>query len=199
MTLAEELLAHFSKKRKERGIEKLYFSIDDFNEKSNELSEDKSGQRIYDKVYLLYGKFLSNQPNELIKVEGNYKIIIEQYKKLYAENFNNGIEKEGVLFVEPNDPMITLFKLLNSLDLVTYNIVGGKDSTIYIRINNPYIFRKISDYKNTILEKNKERFEYSLRVYNYFFKTPMTDKERWVFVEGYFLGIPEAKLLNKSN
>ena len=41
-----------------------------------------------------------------------------------------------------------------------------------------------------------EKFRLSERIFSYFFMTDMTDKQRWDFIEDYFLGASEEILLN---
>ena len=69
---------------------------------------------------------------------------------------------------------------------------------IYVRFNNPsYLYSLVrkKNYKNTILNGIYEKQAYAERVFTYFFTTPMTDEERWNFIESYFLGVPEEQLL----
>lgn len=51
-------------------------------------------------------------------------------------------------------------------------------------------------YKNDILEGIYEKYRFSERIFTYFFTTKMTDKQRWDFIEAYFLGASENELLN---
>ena len=51
-------------------------------------------------------------------------------------------------------------------------------------------------YENDILNSIYEKYRYSERIFTYFFTTPMTDEQRWDFIEEYFLGASEERLLN---
>jgi hypothetical protein len=85
------------------------------------------------------------------------------------------------------------------LGVADYYRQGGDQPAIFIRINNPYYLNSLikgGRYNNDILESIYEKYRYSERIFTYFFTTKMTNKQRWDFIEAYFLGESEEKLLN---
>jgi hypothetical protein len=88
---------------------------------------------------------------------------------------------------------------LNSLGLATFQRQGGSDPQVFIRINNPtYLHDLITggNYKNQMLIDIYKKYKFSERIFTYFFNTDMTNNQRWDFIEEYFLGASEDKLLH---
>lgn len=128
--------------------------------------------------------------------EGSYNSV----RVLYMNCFDNSINNlKGEHYCDANSNQVKLCGLMECLNLVDYSVTGGECPMIFVRINNPYQIRQIvkSDkYENDILKGIYEKFELSERIFSYFFTTDMTDEERWDFIEEYFLGATEDKLLN---
>lgn len=84
-------------------------------------------------------------------------------------------------------------KLLALFDHITYETVGGSEPEIFIRLNNPNLIRDIvkgkRKYYNSYITKAKEKHERAVSTLLYFFKKLKNDKERWDFIEDYFLNI----------
>ena len=90
-------------------------------------------------------------------------------------------------------------EFLNSLGVADYQRQGGDQPAIFVRINNPYYLNMLirnRSYENDILNSIYEKYRFSERIFTYFFTTPMTDEQRWDFIEEYFLGASEERLLN---
>jgi superfamily II DNA helicase RecQ len=123
----------------------------------------------------------------------------EQAQNVYMKTFNDFItEREQRFYESPYSPLIKVCELLNSLELASYQRLGGELPSIFVRINNPaYLYDLVrkGTYSNDILNDIYKKFEYSEKVFTYFFTTEMTDKERWDFIESYFLGASEEDLL----
>jgi hypothetical protein len=103
------------------------------------------------------------------------------------------------VYCDLKDPIIKVSEFLNSLGVADYYREGGDQPAIFVRINNPYYLSSIVNsgkYHNDILANIYEKYEYSERIFTYFFTAPMTNDQRWDFIEAYFLGEPEEKLLN---
>ena len=127
----------------------------------------------------------------------------EKVSSTYMRRFNESFNRENVTiidYVDANSDVIKLAKFASMIDVADYQIVGGEGSAIFVRINEPYKLRELarSDfYENSLLKKMNDQFELSLKIFDYFFTTPMSDNERWDFIEDYFLGKPITELLNK--
>lgn len=105
-------------------------------------------------------------------------------------------------FCNNNSPLIRLAEVLNSLNLASYERKGGDNPSIFVRINNPFFLKdqvRTGNYNNKILNSIYEKFEYSKRLFSHFFCSNMDDKERWDFIEAYFLGEKEENLMLYGN
>ena len=70
-----------------------------------------------------------------------------------------------------------------------------------IRINSIHQIEKILDdkfYRSKMVEKAKSRHENDVKTQQYFFTNLETDKERWDFIENYFVGMNEAEAQDKE-
>lgn len=84
-----------------------------------------------------------------------------------------------------------LAELLQTLGLAAYEVRGGDNPEIFVRLNDPMKLKTLSTdpkYSNSVLREQKERHEYSAHVITRFFMTPMSTEERWDLIEEYFLG-----------
>ena len=124
----------------------------------------------------------------------------DNVRNLYRTAYNSSVtSNELCVYCETNDPIVKVCEFLNSLGVADYYRQGGDQPSIFIRINNPYYLNsliKSGNYHNDILESIYEKYRYSERIFSYFFKTEMTNKQRWDFIEAYFLGESEENLLH---
>lgn len=125
---------------------------------------------------------------------GGYEAVQSSYLTYYDRYIAN---ERNTYYCGINDPIVRVSELLNSLGLANYQRIGGELPSIFVRINNPNYLGdlvKFNNYENTILRKIYEKYEYSERVFTYFFRTNMTTSERWDFIENYFLGATDEEL-----
>ena len=124
----------------------------------------------------------------------------ENVSNLYCSAFEHLIKSTDITaYCDPKDKMVKLSEFMNSLGIADYQRLGGDQPAIFIRINNPYhlnMLIKKGNYENDILTSIYEKYRYSERIFTYFFTTKMTDEQRWDFIEAYFLGESEERLLN---
>lgn len=124
----------------------------------------------------------------------------ENVANLYLRAFDDHIhERELCTYCGVGDDIVRVCECLNSLGIADYQRVGGDDPCVFVRINNPFYLNRlahINDYENDILKSIYDKYEYSEKVFTYFFTTPMSDKQRWDFIEAYFLGASEDELLH---
>lgn len=108
----------------------------------------------------------------------------------FEENESANLEK----FYAENSKDDNLLKLLSLLDLISYEVEGGNNPEIFIRLNTPDKIKNIVEdkiiYKNKYVELAKEKHYRSVKILDYFFRnfTKNDDEARWNFVEDYFLG-----------
>ena len=88
----------------------------------------------------------------------------------------------------------SLLSLLSILDLVSYEVCGGKNPEIFIRLNAPDKIKNIIEdkvlYTNSYSTEAKKKHYRSVKILDYFFKNFKNDDfdNRWDFIEKYFLG-----------
>jgi len=81
---------------------------------------------------------------------------------------------------------------LSIFDYITYEIAGGEEPEIFIRLNDP---RKIENivllnarYSNNYVNKATQKHDRDVKVLLRFFNKLSSDQERWDYIENYFLG-----------
>ena len=129
-------------------------------------------------------------------IQSGYNNTSQLYRTAYSRIVT---EKELCVYCSTNDPIVKISEFLNSMGLADYYRQGGDQPAIFVRINNPYYLNSLirgGKYKNDILASVYEKYKYSERIFTYFFTTKMSNKQRWDFIEAYFLGESEEKLLN---
>ena len=95
---------------------------------------------------------------------------------------------------------VRLGYFLEMLELGTFEIKGGENPMVFIRINDPLRIERDSNnnsYNNTLLSKTLERHHLSNQIFDHFFLRSFSNDERWDFVEDFFLGSDIDVLLDK--
>lgn len=183
--MKKQLPQSWDKEKKERFVETfqtLYASPSQSGSESTYCTVYKSN--------LAKGENLSFQ-----FLQAGYENVQMKYISLFKQYVRNASLTD---YVDPDSSVISVCELLNSLGLANYRRQGGEEPMIFVRINNPaylYSLLRNKQYENDILKGIYEKQAYAERVFTYFFTTPMTNEERWDFIESYFLGVPEEKLL----
>ena len=129
-------------------------------------------------------------------IQSGYENTSHLYRAAYKKVITSS---ELCVYCDIKDSIVRVSEFLNSLGLADYARQGGDQPAIFVRINNPYFLNTLikgGKYRNDILENIYEKYRYSERIFTYFFTTKMTNEQRWDFIEAYFLGESEEKLLN---
>lgn len=83
-------------------------------------------------------------------------------------------------------------KLLSIFDYIAYEVLGGEEPEIFIRLNDPDKIKQIvmgnTFYSNNYVTKAKQKHDRDINVLWKFFNNLSTDEERWDYIEDYFLG-----------
>jgi hypothetical protein len=81
-------------------------------------------------------------------------------------------------------------QLIESFGLGSYELIGGSRPLVFIRINDPNKVKYLTthDYQNQIVKDIKQRHKNSMEIMEKFFMSDFDTKERWDFIENYFLG-----------
>lgn len=90
---------------------------------------------------------------------------------------------------------IRFASLIELFGLGTYEVAGGEDPQMFVRIGNPTALKRAADdpyYKNAVLNEMNARKERAVEVMEAFFQAELTDEERWEVIEDYFLGNDQA-------
>lgn len=94
---------------------------------------------------------------------------------------------------------LLILGILETLDLLVFKALGGKNSQIYIYVNQTKTMKEIIEepwrYKNRLLELVNERHEVSVEMLTYIFEGEFSNKEIWDLIEDYFLGIIPSEVV----
>lgn len=98
----------------------------------------------------------------------------------------------GFISLSSDNASNTALKLMSIFDYITYEVSGGKEPEIFIRLNDPSKIRSIvignTPYTNSYISKAKRKHDRDKAILLKFFKDLNDDKERWDYIEDYFLG-----------
>lgn len=146
-------------------------------------SKNEFQYRVFNNLHL---QSFANLLNKLSNLFGNTSnTIVESYVTNRESNTEN---------------YIRLGYFLEMLELGTFEIKGGENPMVFIRINDPLRIERDSNnnsYNNTLLSKTLERHHLSNQIFDHFFLRSFSNDERWDFVEDFFLGSDVDILLNK--
>lgn len=92
---------------------------------------------------------------------------------------------------EGNTTSIAL-KLLSIFDYITYELAGGEEPEIFIRLNDPRKVKNIvygyTRYTNSYATRAQTKHKRDVAVLQKFFHEVKTNEDRWNYIEEYFLG-----------
>lgn len=105
---------------------------------------------------------------------------------------NNNTSLSVFMPLSPEGKDAIALKLLSIFDYATYEVVGGDQPEIFIRLNDPEKIRRIVygeiKYSNSYVTKAKQKHEREVKILRKFFTNPFSDEAWWDYVERYFLG-----------
>ncbi len=131
---------------------------------------------------------------------GNFSSILQRLNSLFG-NTDKFIVERFITNKESNtENYIRLGYFLEMLELGTFEIKGGENPMVFIRLNDPERIERDSNnerYSNTLLLKTLERHYLSNQIFDHFFLRTFSNLERWNFIEDYFLGSDVDELINK--
>lgn len=110
----------------------------------------------------------------------------------YISSAQGASSYEIYLSLTSDDSSNVALKLLSIFDYITYEVVGGSEPEIFIRLNDPNKVRSIVmgnlRYANNYVTKAKHKHDRDIEVLLRFFNELKTNEERWNYIEDYFLG-----------
>lgn len=105
---------------------------------------------------------------------------------------NHNVEYSQYIHFESDNSDAIALKLLSIFDYITYEIVGGEEPEIFIRLNDPEKIRRIISgeiqYSNNYVTKARQKHDRDVKILTKFFVDLESDEERWRYIERYFLG-----------
>ena len=142
-------------------------------------SGDSSGKMLYS---LSNGNFKEFMREPIIKSSIMHKIAKTKDAASYT----------GFISLMTDDNSVTALKLLSIFDYITYEVAGGEEPEIFIRLNDPSKIRSIvcgnTVYSNNYVTKASQKHARDVSILLKFFTGLNTDNERWDYIEDYFLG-----------
>ena len=137
-------------------------------------------------------KFLNGTSSFFRWIDKIFRNIIKnvQDNKLYLvnEGMNNSFKE-----------IIMGLGILEILDVLVFKVLGGKNSQIYIYVNQTKTLKEIIEkpwrYHNKLLEMVNERHTISVEMLTYLYESKFSSEEIWNLIEDYFLGIIPDKVI----
>jgi ATP-dependent DNA helicase RecQ len=196
-----------------------YFKQHEFKEKlNNVLQDDEKSEKLSRFILSSYsGRLIQPgviEPNAFLQqrrsiVGLEYRVFSTQYlasftallnrlNNLYGNTDNTTVERY-VTNKETNAiNYVRLGYLLEMLELATFEIKGGENPMVFVRLNDPIRIERDSNnssYTNSLLTKTLERHYLSNQIFDHFFLRSFSNLERWNFIEDFFLGSDVDSLL----
>ena len=91
--------------------------------------------------------------------------------------------------------VMRLLAVLEIFGLASYEVRGGQNLEIFVRVNDPQKIRSLSEdrrYKNLQLQEIHRRHVAAENMMTAFLTSDLTTKQRWDLIEDYFLGHDEV-------
>ena len=116
-----------------------------------------------------------------------YSSIVSNISKIFDSSTYS-----SYLSLSSDEKSTIALKLLSIFDYITYEVVGGEEPEIFIRLNDPNKIKSIvmgdTYYSNNYVTKAKQKHDRDVEVLLHFFNDLSSDDERWNYIEEYFLG-----------
>lgn len=198
-----------------------FFSQEDFQTKLNDyLNHNNKSEKLSKFILSSYsGRLIQPgviEPNAFLqrrRISGEFKYRI--FNNQYLSSFSALLNRLNKIFGYTDNSTVSNFVtnkeanaisyvrlgyFLEILELGTFEIKGGENPMLYVRINDPQRIEKDANntgYTNTLLTKTLERHYLSNQIFDHFFLRSFTNEERWNFIEDFFLGSDVDILLDK--
>ncbi len=139
--------------------------------------------------------------------DGNAKYQFNVAMNSYFGWLDRGFEyvisetKDGKLYIvgtgtKETKKYNTILGILEAMDVLTFEMIGGANSQLYIYVNQVRHLKNIVNnpgrYRNRLLDMVGERHLISVKMLTYIYEGGFSSDEVWNIIEDYFLGkIPE--------
>lgn len=132
-----------------------------------------------------------------------FNVAVNSYFSWVEKIFNKIVKdtKDGKLYLITENGTKTkeyavVLGILEALDVLSFEMIGGANSQIYIYINQIQSLKNILNapynYNNRLLDMVADRHLISVKMLTYIYEGGYSNEEIWSLIEDYFLGtIPE--------
>ena len=147
---------------------------------------------------------LKKKQRRMEKTKYQFNVAVNSYFQ-WVESGIRKIEKDtidGQLYLINDNGNRTketsvILGILESIGVLTFEMLGGANSQIYIYINQIQALKNILNapyrYNNRLLDIVSERHLISVKMLTYIYEGDFSNEELWDLLEDYFLGvIPET-------
>lgn len=139
-------------------------------------------------------KRVKNEYQYLVRGGSKYLFEFNVYQKTIFRLFSNNETNKAFRYVTNRHANAVKYSrlgyLFEILDIGLFEIKGGENPMVFIRINDPKRVERDANiyYKNSILKKTKDRHYLSNQIFDHFFLRYFDNDTRWTFIEDFFLG-----------
>ena len=88
--------------------------------------------------------------------------------------------------------------ILETMDILSFKMLGGANSQLYIYINQIENIKNIINnprrYENSLLNTVNDRHDLSVKMLTYLYENDFQSEEIWNILEDYFLGVVPEKV-----
>lgn len=147
---------------------------------------------------------VSEKPTNEGKIKYQFNVAVNSYFQ-WVESGLRKIEtetNEGRLYIindsgKQAKEYCVILGILESMGILTFEMIGGANSQLYIYINQIQALKNILNapyhYHNRLLDAVGDRHLISVKMLTYLYEGDFTNEDRWELLEDYFLGaIPES-------
>lgn len=148
---------------------------------------------------------VEERPTNDGKTKYRFNVAVNSYFR-WVESGLRKIEtetKEGRLYIINNNgkqakEYSVILGILESMGVLTFEMIGGANSQLYIYINQIQALKNIINapynYRNRLLEAVAERHLISVKMLTYLYEGDFSNEDRWELLENYFLGVIPEKV-----
>jgi len=137
-------------------------------------------------------------PKKYLVFSNKYKANFASLIKLASELFKDDDRVVKYLSKENSLSYVRLGSFLEILNLGSYEMLSGEAPMIFVRINNPDRVERDSEsksYENSLYMRTQDKHKVSNELFNHFFTRDLSNKQRWDFIEDFFLGQNNEELI----
>ena len=130
----------------------------------------------------------------------NFSSLLRRLHILFGNNQTDTAERFITKKESTTIDYIRLGELMEILELGSFEVKGGDNPMIFIRLNDPNRIERDSknkSYRNSLLSSTLERHNISNMIFDHFFMRSFSNEERWNFIEDFFLGTDVDTLIEK--